>query len=146
MELHDAIKKMKQTEAHLKRFVNTGAPKIAAEIAVDLFKKNFQNEGFFDSAWKRRKTPAKNPRRGKNSSQTDGGGLKILTRTGNLRRSIQKKIMPGGIAEIYSDAPYAAWHNEGTERLPRRQFIGEHPMLLRRIRLAIQKGVKAIFP
>jgi phage gpG-like protein len=125
------------------------APAIAGRVAVSLFKKNFREEGFFGEAWQEvqrrqewRRTPGKGSRRPADARR------KILTgRTGDLGRSIEWKITGTGEVTILttpeafsSREPYGRVHNEGLRsgrgegfRMPKRQFIGDHPTLRRAI-------------
>lgn len=78
--------------------------RILSDIRVELgeeFDKNFERQGFFTEAWKRRKSP------------TRGDGH-ILVASGDLRRSVQSKSDATSIT-FYSTSPYAAIHNEGGE-------------------------------
>ncbi len=79
--------------------------KILKDIQVDLmdeFDQNFERQAFFAEAWQRRKSPAKDE------------GRAILTDTGHLRSSIKSRTTDNSIV-FYSNAPYAAIHNEGGE-------------------------------
>ena len=51
-----------------------------------------------------------------------GAGLRILERTGTLRRSITTRLEAGALLAS-TDAPYAAFHQYGTRRLPARPFL-----------------------
>lgn len=114
----------------LPELINDDLPDILGQAAVDAFKQNFQDEGFFGSGWqevKRRQGAAKGA----------AASRPILTgSTGNLRRSIQYEAKDGKV-EAFSDLPYSAAHNEGTKKagikknvtIPKRQFIGDHKEL-----------------
>lgn len=123
-------------------------PRIAANEAASLFRKNFQDESFFGDKWeevqrrqpktvkyktKSGKEKTKSVKKGKGAD----GSRKILTgRTADLGKSIGIKIEPNR-AVVYSDRPYSAAHNEGTStagrgrntKIPKRQFIGNHPVV-----------------
>lgn len=78
--------------------------RILSDIRVELgeeFNKNFERQGFFTEAWKRRRSP------------TRGDGH-ILVASGDLRRSIMSRSDATSIT-FYSTSPYAAIHNEGGE-------------------------------
>lgn len=78
--------------------------RILSDIRVELgkeFKKNFERQGFFTEAWKRRKSPIR-------------GDGHILVASGDLRRSIMSRSDASSIT-FYSTSPYAAIHNEGGE-------------------------------
>ena len=122
------IKKM-QEEAG--RFVNDDAPEYAGNIAVEKFKENFENEGFFGNGWQevQRRIPGTKSYNSVANRHPADTKRKILTgRTGNLRNSINYRTEPG-TAIVYSDTPYGVYHNDGTEKLPKRQFMGENPEL-----------------
>lgn len=78
--------------------------KILRDIRVDLkdqFDQNFERQGFFSEAWKRRKSPLR-------------GDGHILLDTGDLRRSISTRSDADSVV-FYSTLPYASIHNEGGE-------------------------------
>ena len=105
-------------------------PDILGQAAVDAFKQNFQDEGFFSSGWKEVK-------RRQGHARGAAASRPILTgSTGNLGRSIDYEVADNK-ATVFSDLPYAAAHNEGTTTagrnntttIPQRQFIGNHKEL-----------------
>ncbi len=72
------------------------------DIEVELgdeFDRNFERQGFFCSAWARRRSPLR-------------PGGHILVDTGSLRRSIRTRIGERGVT-FYSEHPAAAVHNAG---------------------------------
>lgn len=114
----------------LPELINDDLPDILGQAAVDLFKQNFQDEGFFGSGWKEVK-------RRQGGAKGAAASRPILTgERGDLGRSIKYDAKEGR-AEVYSDIPYAAAHNEGTKTagrnhkvtIPKRQFIGDHKEL-----------------
>lgn len=133
-------------------------PRIAANEAARLFRKNFQDECFFGEKWedvqrrsekeisyktKSGKVKTKKVKRGKGAD----GSRKILTgRTADLGKSINIKIEPNK-AIVFSDLPYSAAHNEGTRtagrgrstKIPKRQFMGNHPQVEAAILAEIKK-------
>jgi phage gpG-like protein len=139
------------------------APKAAGQIAVSLFKENFQKEGFFGERWKevKRRQNSRNfktIKHGKNKGDVRAknafGRRKILTgATGDLGRSIKYKVQKDGSVLIFTDErsfeskkPYGRVHNEGLRagrgkgfRMPKRQFIGDHPELRKAIIEEIRK-------
>ena len=122
---------IKKIQGEVNHFINDDAPEYAGNIAVEKFKENFDKEGFFGNGWKevqRRIPDTKNYKSVVNRHPADTK-RKILTgRTGNLRNSINYRTEPG-VAVVYSDTPYGIYHNDGTDKLPQRQFIGENPEL-----------------
>lgn len=85
-----------ETQAILRRILKD----IQVEMS-DEFDQNFEREAFFSEAWQRRRSPMR----------PDGH---ILVDTGQLRRSIQSRTTENSIT-FYTDLPYAAIHNEGSE-------------------------------
>lgn len=105
-------------------------PYILGQAAVDAFKQNFLDEGFFGSHWKEVK-------RRQGHARGAAASRPILTgNTGNLGRSIDYEVSDNK-ATVFSDLPYASAHNEGTTTagrnntttIPKRQFIGNHQKL-----------------
>lgn len=105
-------------------------PGIIGQRAVEEFKQNFQDEGFFGSGWKEVK-------RRQGGAKGAAATRPILTgETGDLGNSIKYEAKKGRV-EVYSDKPYASAHNEGTTTagrnhtttIPKRQFIGNHKEL-----------------
>jgi phage gpG-like protein len=86
--------------------------------AVNHFKVDVFNAESFDGAhWKPR--------------QKDDG-RRLLVKTGRLRSSIRVMKRTRNSITVGTDVPYAEFHNKGTDRLPKRQFIGESKVLKRK--------------
>lgn len=149
---------LKDMERDVDRFISTDAPAYAAEQAVKMFKENFQREGFFGSKWKevqRRKASFKrNGKTIKNNVKGAKRTRKILTGdTADLGRGVKKKITGYGSAEVYGDVKYARVHNEGLMagrgkgkfKMPKRQFIGNHPRLNKAIVTVLEKRINDLF-
>lgn len=66
---------------------------------------------------------------------------KILRRTSNLFNSITKKVV-GDAAYIGTNVSYAAFHNEGTKFIPKRQFIGANQQTILNIDKAIKNMIE----
>jgi phage gpG-like protein len=152
-----------------REFTDKIAPKIAGNIAVSKFKQNFQDGGFFGKKWKevkRRTMPVKTVTRGKRIGKKyqypspAQQKRKILTGdTGDLGRSIELKQAANGKAVIHtsltafsSKEPYGSVHNEGLRsgrakgfKMPKRQFIGEHPKLNKAIIDKLKEYLNKIF-
>lgn len=162
MNPNEFSRHLRRMNDEVRRAVNSDIPKKVAAKAVSLFKRNFQDEGFFGRKWKdvqRRQThtvsyKTKSGVKTRTVPPAKGadGTRKILTgRTGDLGRSIRWKTEPGR-AVIYSDLPYAAAHNDGTTsagrrhnvRLAKRQFIGDHATLTRAVKDIINRHLRNI--
>lgn len=142
MQIQDFSHHLKGIEEAIQRQLSRDLPKKIGNLAVRMFKENFQKESFFGRAWKEVK-------RRLQGAKGAAGKRKILTGpTGNLGRSIQF-IPRDGSVTIESDLPYSAAHNEGTTnagrshnvRIPQRQFIGESPELTAAIEKKITEEI-----
>lgn len=135
MKIQDFSHHLKGLEDSLQRQLAKDLPVKLGNLAVRMFKENFQKEGFFGRAWQEVKRRLK-PRHPEKAAAR----RPILTGTGNLGRSIQFTPRDGSVV-IHSDLPYSSAHNEGTNnagrnhnvRIPQRQFIGEDPKLTKAI-------------
>ena len=128
------------------QFINDDAPEYAANIAVEKFKENFENEGFFGNKWQevQRRIPGTKNYNAVAKRHPADTQRKILTgRTGNLRNSINYRTEPG-VAIIYSDTHYGKYHYEGDGKLPKRQFIGDSPELNKAIMEKLEKELNKI--
>lgn len=121
--------KLKLSSVRLKR----GAPKLVREMtneAVTYFKVNvWRGEGYDvnpGGRWKQRKKPK--PKR-------------LMTDTGRLRKSI-KGMSRGKVGIVSTDVPYGRYHNEGTDKLPQRKFMGESDILNRKFRKRIIRFIQ----
>lgn len=133
MNPQEALNHLEQSIHEAEEAVKIMLPDIIGREAVNFFQANFLVEGFVDKTkepWqevKRRMDPRV---RGARSTR------KILTEEGHLHDSISFEQTPEGTV-IYSDKPYAAAHNEGTDNagrghsthIPKRQFIGKSEAL-----------------
>lgn len=130
MQIQDFSRHLEGIEEAIRNQLAKDLPRKIGNLAVRMFKENFQGEGFFGRAWKEVKRRIM-------GAKGAAGKRKILTGpTGNLGRSIQYTPHDGYVV-VHSDLPYAEAHNEGTNnagrshnvRIPQRQFIGEDPKL-----------------
>jgi len=132
----------------LVNLINDDLPIIIGKMAVDHFKKNFQNEAWGHEKWqevKRRLQPAKK------GYKKAGSRRKILSgETGNLGRSIQYDAQKRQVV-IHSDLLYAAVHNFGLKAgrgagftMPKRQFIGDDKELNEIVKTEIEKQITKI--
>jgi phage gpG-like protein len=86
---------------------------------LNLFKKEESPEG---EKWQARKN-------GSGDRSTRRG---LLVKSGRLRKSIRLNV-DGARIRIGTSTPYAKYHNEGTNRIPQRKFIGRSKALERRL-------------
>ena len=172
MTAEEFKKHLERLEKEYTKFFKKYAPTIAGKTAVDLFTKNFDNQGFFDEAWqevKRRqweyspqnfKTLARKTKtggkKGDHVAKRAAGKRGILTgQTGDLRRSIIHELKGDGTVLIWtnfkSKEPYGRVHNEGLKAgrgkgftMPKRQFIGDHPQLREAIIKELERELSEI--
>lgn len=131
---------------------------------LNFIKKNFQDQGFNDSGleqWKPRKTTDRKGRdltryrtnrHGKQGDLTQFGkreqGRAILTghNTGGdkLRNSFKARREKLSVI-FYTYKTYAQPHNEGTKKLPKRQFMGKSQYLEKQIKNKLEKTLDQIF-
>ena len=96
---------------------------------LNLFKKEESPEG---KAWAPRKVDGDGARSGRRS---------LLVKSGRLRKSIRLTRVTSNSVAIGTNVPYGKYHNEGTERLPQRQFIGKSAELTRRLQRMIKAKI-----
>jgi len=133
------FKKMKR---QLKRFRGI-MPKLVAEEAVNHFNAGFRKGGGQTdkslTGWKPRK-PARTPREAQRNQ-----GRAILVRSGAMRSDIKARtITPRKIVVNVIHIPYAGFHNEGSGKIPQREFIGHSRVLRAKTRRLIDQQLKRI--
>lgn len=103
-----------------------------ANNSVQYFKVDTFDKAAFDgSKWKDRKD--------------NDSSRRLLVKTGRMRQDI--RVTERGInhRRIGTNVPYAKYHNEGTNRLPQRKFIGNSKWLYRRNAVELLRAVKSVF-
>ena len=133
--------------------------------AANYFVKSFRDQGFDGKPWQevQRRNSGTNPKTGKGYSaylypktkglqRRDspilvGAGYKI--RGGTLRRAVSAMNRTAEISglkmRMIVDLPYAKYNNEGTDKLPKRQFIGQTQELSEMQRNSIDKIIKKVW-
>lgn len=111
--------------------------------AVNHFKDSFRQQGFDDSfvtPWEQRKGQLN----AFNVSKKGDAGRAILVKTGRLRRSFQ---VAAAFKQVYitNDTPYGIFHNEGTKKMPKRQFMGDSHTLNEKFGVTIMRFMKTAF-
>ena len=113
-------------------------PVLLGNKAKNFFVANFRKQGFDDKGvekWQPRKFNGL-------ARQKKDSGRAILVKTGNLRRSIRVKSASMSKIVISSDLDYAAVHNDGTNKMPQRKFIGDSENLRKELTKTITKEIK----
>jgi phage gpG-like protein len=117
-------------------------PRIVARKAVNHSLKAFDDQGFTDatfSPWKARTTSNR-------ADRATGKRRAILVDSGNLRRSIRASSATWSRIAIGAyGINYATFHNQGTNRLPRRRFLGPSKVLNAQIRGIIRNEILKTF-
>lgn len=108
-----------------------------ANTAKNDFLDNFKKESFDGQAWKKRKSDKQ-------------AGRKLLVKTGRLRRDVSNSVSEGHKNSNLSytlvvNNPYASFNNEGTYKLPQRQFVGMTPELNKKLLLKINLKIMRIW-
>jgi phage gpG-like protein len=155
MKPEEFIKQLERQSEEFKKWFNNTLPNEIGNTAVEFYKEAFHDAGaerdrggFTDKTfepWKEVKR-RENPRTNRTSDKSP-----ILVQTANLKRSIQYTAEPEQVT-IFSDAEYAATHNEGTTTagrnhnitIPKRQFIGKSATLDKKIEEIMKEGVDRI--
>lgn len=123
-----------------------------ANIAKNEFLNNFQTESFGGAKWKevQRRTAGtkayKYPAKPKASAHT----RPILIGTGRLRRDVAASVRTGQKNGKLSytlkvQNPYGAYNNEGTNKLPKRQFVGMTQQLNKKLLARIDREFDKIW-
>ena len=137
--MRKVISRFKVTERQL--------PKQVANLALNLFKDTFRDQGFYDSYLK-----PWQPRKFNDKKKSKRG---LLIKSGALRRSIIIKQATFKAIRVGSySLPYASIHNQGLMgtawgkypfKMPKRQFIGKSKLLNRLIKKKIKQHLKKLF-
>ena len=112
---------MRKLEKDLKRLVPEAQKKFFKLAAVAIYKDvigHFEKERGPDGKWKRFKWPDGKIR---NTRPTKRGGNKMLQDTGRLKGSIVP-FVESGAAGARTNLEYAGFHNDGTSKIPKREF------------------------
>lgn len=138
----------------LRRFyeLKTVLPRICGEESVRFFQDSWKNQGFTNqsvSKWKevQRRIPGTNPYKYPKNKDRGRRTRSILVGkgSGRLRRSIRRGYTSFSKTVIATDVPYAKYHNEGTDKIPKRQFMGRSKQLDVKVKNTISKELDKIF-
>lgn len=146
-------------EREVRRFLHSDALDIMGVEALRFIRMNFDRQGFMSTGgvhkWQKRKQPASMYyKRGKKAGQLTKTGKTYIKKqskpifsssSGSLMRNSFDYSRERRSAKIYSHLSYAFYHNYGTDKLPRRMFIGPSDYLQARIAAKINKEVHMQF-
>jgi len=104
---------------------------VVGRIGLQRFVKSFQTGGGQTDAskgsWRPRKRSYTHP---------------ILVKSGRLMRSIKiRRQRHDRVVFGTTGVPYANYHNEGTNRLPKREFVGDSQELFRQIEKILDRNI-----
>ena len=146
-------------EKEVRTFLRGDALSVVGVEAMRFIQMNFDKQGFMTSRgldkWQKRKRPASMYyKRGRRVGQLTSAGRAYMKKknrplfsssSGGLMRNSFDYSRRNYSVKIYSHLPYAFFHNYGTERLPRRMFIGPSDYLHGRISSKINREVHQQF-
>ena len=163
MDQDDFIRDIQRQARELEQFLEDDLLDIIEVEGLNHFEESFENEGFTDESlekWQPRKTTDK---RGRDITRYRTGrvgragelnaygrknqGRAILTGhdTGDkLRNSLKATKVNDGV-EFSTDKEYAEVHNEGSDIMPQRQFMGASEVLNDAVKNKIDKTLDNIF-
>ena len=140
-ELDKVFEKLQQMKPKL--------PQEIAAIAQSSFVKNFNDESFFGKKWQQvqRRIEGTKAYKYPKTKKLSRRVKPILVGTGKLKREVNSSIRQATFDEIRLgvDLPYAGYINEGTEKMPQREFMGNSPILEKKIKDKIRKSISQIF-
>jgi len=124
-------------------------PQEIAAIAQSSFVKNFNTESFFGKKWKevQRRQEGTKAYKYPKTKKLSRRVKPILVGTGKLKREVNRSIREANFEEIRLGVaiPYAGFINEGTEKMQQREFMGNSPVLEKKIKDKIRKSISDIF-
>ena len=103
------------------------------DLTKTFFIKSFDNQGFTDEGF-----DGWEPTKESKSS-------KILVKTGKLKNSIKVENIGTDTVKVVSDVTYARYINEGTSRMPKREFMGNSAVLTKKVEQIIDNNIKQVF-
>jgi phage gpG-like protein len=122
--------------------VKREAPQILANQAQTFFADTFNKQGFTDGSlqkWKERK----------NDTKKRDSGRAILVKSGNLRKAVANSIRSATFDNIRlvvdGKFSYGKYHNEGTDKLPKREFMGDSKTLRKMQKGKLKKMIDKIW-
>lgn len=132
--------------------VKKQVPTILANQAQNFFVESWKKQGWDDNGVKQWAVPKRRVPGTPEYEYPKKRGLSrrvkpTLVKTGRLRRAVSHSIRQKtfNTIKLAVDVPYAQYHNEGTNRLPKRQFMGDSRTLRKMQLLTIYKEIDFIW-
>lgn len=124
-------------------------PTVLANQAQNYFTNSWRQQGWDGQPWetpKRRITGTpewKYPKKRGLARRTRA----TLVQTGKLRRAVSNSIRRATFEKIQLVVaiPYAAAHNEGTDKIPKREFMGDSPLLRKKQLQTIKREIDKVW-
>ena len=124
-------------------------PVVLANQAQNYFTNSWRQQGWDGEDWKEpnRRIPGtpeyKYPKKKGLGRRTRA----TLVQTGRLRRAVSNSIRKATFekVQLVVAVPYAKYHNEGEGHMPKRQFMGDSPLLRRKQITTIRQQVDKIW-
>ena len=144
MKLNELSRRWAKHTVAIGKAIERDLPRLIGQRLVPLYKANFMEESYFGQRWKEVER-RKHPRKTRGGRMGAASRRRILTGdTGNLGRSIHYTAHSASVT-VYSDVPYAPYHNEGTSKLPQRRFLGDSKQVRKEVERAIREELSKIF-
>lgn len=141
-----------QVRRNFEEEVKRTLPVKLANQAQNFFAGSFRNQGFTDSSLVAWETPKRRIEGTPEWKYPKSKGLgrrtkATLVKSGRLRRAVQDCIKEVTFERIrlLIDVPYAKFHNDGTDKLPQRKFIGDSVTLRAKQKELINTTILKIF-
>jgi phage gpG-like protein len=145
-EAKKIVAKMNEAKKEIENLVT-----IMGTEALNHFTASFRNQGFTNQSLERWQ-PRKRETDTRGRKDRNRASRAILVRTGELRRSLQKRNLGRYSVVIKSDKIYANVHNEGLRAgrgrgftMKKRQFVGYSETLNRKLQQRINMRLNRIF-
>jgi hypothetical protein len=120
------------------KIVKRDLPRVLANQAQNFFAGSWRKQGFDDGGivlWvvPQRRIPGTRAYKYPRSRDLGRRTRATLVKTGRLRRAVQNSVRKVTFEHIWLvvEVPYAAYHNKGTSKLPKREFMGDSRTLRR---------------
>lgn len=118
---NEVLKKVEQTKREL--------PKLLANQAQNYFVKSWSNQGFNNVKWKevQRRIPETPEFKYPSTKGLSRRTKPILVGSGETRREVANfmRVISWDLIRGIIAVPYAEFLNEGTDKMPKRQFVGQ---------------------
>ena len=119
-------------------------PKDVSTLALKHFDLNFRKQGFDGDKWK----PVKRWQIGKGVDKTRAilsGRTKLLAKSNYVKKASWDKIIIANSAKSKNGYNYGLAHNNGTNKIPQRKFLGNSQVLNKKIVNFVSNQLNKVF-